>query len=82
VIQLISLIGGTLGLAVVFGLYIARLIAYETRPLERTLSKVENGFYRMIGIDKNRQMTWREYFVALVLTNGIVFAFLFFVFLL
>jgi potassium-transporting ATPase potassium-binding subunit len=82
VIQLISLIGGTLGLAVVFGLYIARLIAYETRPLERTLSKVENGFYRMIGIDKNRQMTWREYFVALVLTNGIVFAFLFSVFLL
>lgn len=79
IIQLTALIGGTLGMAVLFGLYIARLIAYETRPLEKTLSRVENGFYRMIGIDKNRQMTWREYFVALILTNGIVFGLLFLV---
>jgi K+-transporting ATPase ATPase A chain len=81
IIQLITVIGGTLALAVPFGLYIARLIAYETRPLERTLSRVENGFFRVIGIDKNRQMTWKEYFLALILTNGIVFGFVFFVLL-
>jgi K+-transporting ATPase A subunit len=81
IIQLITVIGGTLALAVLFGLYIARLIAYETRPLERTLSRVENGFFRVIGIDKNRQMTWKEYFLALILTNGIVFGFVFFVLL-
>jgi K+-transporting ATPase ATPase A chain len=77
IIMLITVIGGTLCIAIIFGLYIARLIAYETRPLERTLSRVENGFYRLIGIDKNRQMTWKEYFVALMLTNGIVFLLVF-----
>src|SRR5437867_1844907 len=81
IILLVTIIGGTLGLAVLFGVYIARLIAYETRPLEKTLSKVENGFYRFIGIDKNRQMTWREYFVALMLTNGIAFLLVFLVFM-
>lgn len=81
IIQLTVIIGGTLGLAVVFGVYIARLIVYETRPLEKTLSKVENGFYRVIGIDKNHQMTWKQYFFALILTNGIAFAFVFFVLL-
>ncbi len=81
IIQLIAIIGGTIGLAVLFGVYIARLIAYETRPLERTLSRVENGFFRAIGIDKNRQMTWKEYFLALILTNGIVFGLVFFILL-
>ncbi|HEY7734166.1 MAG TPA: potassium-transporting ATPase subunit KdpA [Nitrososphaera sp.] len=72
-----AVIGGVLGLAVLFGLYIARLIAYETRPLERTLSKVENGFFRVIGIDKDRQMTWKQYMAALLITNGIAAGFLF-----
>lgn len=81
VIQLAAIIGGALGLAVLFGMYMARMIAYESRPLERTLSRVENGFYKIIGIDKNHQMTWKEYFLALMLTNGIVFGFVFFVLL-
>jgi K+-transporting ATPase ATPase A chain len=81
IISLTAIIGGTLGLAIVFGVYIARLIVYETRPLEKTLSRVENGFYRVIGIDKNHQMTWKQYFFALILTNGIAFALVFFVLL-
>jgi potassium-transporting ATPase potassium-binding subunit len=79
IIQLTAIIGGTLGLAVLFGVYIARLIAYETRPLEKTLSRVENGFFRMIGIDKDRQMTWKQYLAALLITNAIASGFLFFV---
>lgn len=64
-------------MAVLFGVYIARLIAYETRPLEKTLSKVEDGFYRVIGIDKNQQMTWKQYLAALLITNGIAAGLLF-----
>ena len=60
---------GTLGLAVPFGLYIARMISYEMRPLEKTTCKVESGFYKLIGIDKTKQMTWKEYLFALLLTN-------------
>ena len=77
IIQLAVTLGGTLALAVPFGLYIARMISYEMRPLERPLAKVENGFFRLIGIDVNRQMTWKEYFFAIILTNGIVAAFVF-----
>lgn len=72
IVQLILVLGGTLVAAIFFGRYIARMIAYEDRPLEKTLGKVENGFYKLIGVDKDRQMTSKEYFVALILTDGIV----------
>jgi potassium-transporting ATPase potassium-binding subunit len=77
IIQLVVTLGGTFALTVPFGLYIARMISYEMRPLERPLAKVENGFFRLIGIDVNRQMTWKEYLFAIVITNGIVAVFVF-----
>lgn len=81
IIQLVVTLGGTLALTIPFGLYIARMISYEMRPLERPLAKVENGFFRLIGIDVNRQMTWKQYLFAIVITNGIVAAFVFIILL-
>jgi potassium-transporting ATPase potassium-binding subunit len=78
IVEFIVVLGGTIGLSVPFGLYIARMISYEMRPLEAPLARVENGFYKIIGIDKDKQMTWKEYSVALILTNVIVGAFIFF----
>jgi K+-transporting ATPase ATPase A chain len=80
-IELFVVLGGTIGLSVPFGLYLARMISYEMRPLEAPLARVENGFYKLIGIDKDKQMTWKEYSWALLLTNIIVGAFVFFMFL-
>ena len=80
-IQLGVLFGTSLGMAVLFGLYIARMISYELRPLEKPLARIENGFYKIIGIDKDKQMTWKEYLFALVLTDGIVAVFIFVIFL-
>jgi potassium-transporting ATPase potassium-binding subunit len=77
IIQTAVVLGGTLILAVPFGLYMARMISYEIRPLERTLAIVENKFYKLVGIDSNRQMTWREYLFALLLVDGIVAAIFF-----
>lgn len=71
-IELLVLLGGTLVLATFFGTYLARMISYENRPIEKTLAIVENKFYRIIGIDVSRQMTWKEYFFALFITNMIV----------
>ena len=79
IIQFTILLGGTLGLAIPFGMYIARMISFELRPLEKTLAKVESGFYRVIGIDATKQMTWKQYFFALFLTNMIVVVFVIFV---
>jgi len=67
---------GTLGLAIPFGLYIARMISFEMRPLEKTLSKVESGFYKLVGIDATKQMTWKQYFFALFLTDMVVAIFI------
>ncbi|TBR10534.1 MAG: potassium-transporting ATPase subunit A [Candidatus Nitrosotenuis sp.] len=76
-IQLLVVLLGSLSLAVIFGKYLARMIIYEKRPLEKTLGRVENEFYKLIGIDKYQQMTWRQYFLALVVTNFIAACFLF-----
>jgi K+-transporting ATPase ATPase A chain len=77
-ITLLVVFGGTLAMAVVFGRYIARMIVHEDRPLEKTLGRVEDGFYKLIGVDKNRQMNSKEYFLAVVLTDALVFGFMFF----
>ena len=77
-IQLSVIIVGALGMSIPFGLYIARMISFELRPLERGLAKVERGFFKFIGIDADRQMTWKEYFLAMVTTTivSIVFVIL------
>ena len=77
-IQLPVIIVGALGMSIPFGLYIARMISFELRPLERGLAKVERGFFKLIGIDADRQMTWKEYFLAMVTTTivSIVFVIL------
>lgn len=67
--------GGTIGLATFFGTYLARMISFEMRPLGKTLAKVESGFYRILGIDVTKQMSWKEYFFALFLTNTVVLIF-------
>jgi K+-transporting ATPase ATPase A chain len=77
IIQTAIVLGGTLSLAVPFGLYMARMISYEIRPLERTLAIVESRFYKLVGIDATRQMTWKEYLFALLLVDGIVAAIFF-----
>lgn len=74
-IQFGVLIVGTIGLATIFGTYLARMITFEMRPLEKTLAKVESGFYKVIGINATRQMSWKEYFFALFLTNMVVVVF-------
>jgi K+-transporting ATPase ATPase A chain len=81
IVELIVVLGGTIGVAIPFGLYLARMISYETRPLEAPLARIENGFYKIVGIDKNKQMTWKEYSLALIITNTIVGVFVFFMFL-
>jgi hypothetical protein len=45
ILQTAIILGGTVGLAVTFGLCMARMISYEIGPLERTLALVGNKFY-------------------------------------
>ena len=76
IVILLVVLAGSLGLAVIFGRYMARMIVYEKRPLEKTLGSIENGFYRIIGVDRYEQMTWKQYTLALIVTNVIAAGFL------
>jgi K+-transporting ATPase ATPase A chain len=68
-IQFAVIFVGAIGMSIPFGFYIARMISFELRPLERPLAKVERGFFRLVGIDADKQMTWKEYLIALLITT-------------
>jgi potassium-transporting ATPase potassium-binding subunit len=51
------------------------MISFEMRPIEKTLAKVESGFFKLIGIDEAKQMTWKEYFFAMFTINLVAMAF-------
>jgi len=40
IIQLVVVLGGTIGLSIPFGMYLARMISYEMRPLEAPLARL------------------------------------------
>ncbi|MGZ5050487.1 MAG: potassium-transporting ATPase subunit KdpA [Methylobacter sp.] len=58
-----------LALAKPLGVYMAAV--YENRPLlqKRLLAPVEAGFYRLSGIQPEREMHWKEYSIALLWFN-------------
>ena len=62
-----------LGLAFPLGRYIAAI--FEGRV--RYLRPLEIGFYRLSGVDENRQMHWLEYAAALLLLSVIHFLLLY-----
>ena len=42
---------GTIDLATIFGAYLARMIAFEMRPLEKTLVRIAGDCYKVKGIN-------------------------------
>jgi K+-transporting ATPase ATPase A chain len=77
IVQLIAAMAFALFLAYEIGMYMALLIEGKPRPLERILSKIEGVVFRLAGVDKDAPMTWKQYLVALVLTNALLIAFVY-----
>ncbi len=63
-------------MTIFFGIYMSRLILFDIRPLNLTFKKIEIGFYKILGINVPKQMSWKEYFFALFLTDVIVLLFI------
>ncbi len=42
---------GTIGLATIFGVYLARMIYFAMRPLEKTLVRVVGDCYKVRGLN-------------------------------
>ncbi len=78
ILLIIVLLASTLSVSTILGLYMARMISYELQPLEKPLAKLERRLNKLLGLGEGHEMTWKEYFTALVLTNlisgGFVFA--------
>jgi len=77
ILLIIVLLASTLSVSAILGLYIARMISYELQPLERPLARLERKLSKILGLGEVHEMTWREYFTALLITNLIAAALVF-----
>lgn len=75
--DVIVLIAFVIALAPWFGEYLGKI--YLNRPLigDALLTPVERAIYRLLGTSPRRSMRAKEYFLAVVLVNAAVFAFLY-----
>jgi K+-transporting ATPase ATPase A chain len=73
VLQLLVYLVVLLALVRPLGSYIARVYGGDHCGLDRVLGPVEQGIYKVCGIRPDREMTWKEYAVALLLFNGLGF---------
>ncbi len=75
---IVFMFGLTLLLAIPFGRYIAKVYHGEKSLLD-FMAPVENLFYRISGINAQREMTWKESMVALLTINMVWFLFAMFI---
>jgi K+-transporting ATPase ATPase A chain len=62
-------VGLLLALTKPMGLWLFALYEGRRTPLHRILGPVENGFYRLAGIDPSAEQGWRRYALHLLLFN-------------
>jgi K+-transporting ATPase ATPase A chain len=53
------------------GVFMTRVFAGEKTFLDPALRPVERLLYRVCGIDKNREMDWKEYTISMLLFSGV-----------
>jgi len=62
--------------------YITSIFTSAPNRIDRIVAPIENRIYRLLGVDPNRGMGWREYFLSAVILNifQMSLAFIIFVF--
>lgn len=78
ILGIVFMFGLTLLLAIPFGRYIAKVYHGEKSLLD-FMAPVENLFYRISGINAQREMTWKESMVAMLTINMVWFLFAMFI---
>ena len=71
---ILSFVGILLALTKPVGLWLFALYEGRRTPLHRVLGPVENGFYRLAGIDPAAEQGWRRYAVHMLLFNTALLA--------
>jgi len=70
----VLVLGITLGIAWLIAPYIANVFRRKPSRLDRFLNPVENGIYRLLGVDPSRGMGWKEYFFSGLAVNVVQMA--------
>jgi K+-transporting ATPase ATPase A chain len=65
------ILGGTLLIAWLISPYIARVFKRAPSRLDGLLNPIENGIYKLAGVDPTHGMDWKEYFVSGLLVNAV-----------
>lgn len=76
-LEIICLLTALIGLAIPLGFYIAKV--YQNQPLwiDKVLSPIEKGLYKISWIDPQEQMGWQDYTKAVIALGIISFFILF-----
>lgn len=77
IIEIITILGLLIMLAVPLGAYIKKIMNGENTFLSKVLYPFEKAIYRMLKIDQNEQMNWKKYALCIISFSGIGFLFLF-----
>lgn len=59
-----------LGLTRPLGIYLFRVFESERKPLPRLFGPIERAFFRLCGVDPQREHTWQQYTLALLVFSG------------
>lgn len=62
-------------LAVPLGRYLQRVFSGEAVALKRVFGPVEQGIYRLLGVDPSEEQSWKQYAIAFVGFSLVLFAF-------
>jgi K+-transporting ATPase ATPase A chain len=65
----------TIAIAKPMGMWLFALYQGKRTPLHVVLGPIENGFYRLAGIDPNEEMGWRRYAVHMLIFNFVLVLF-------
>ena len=72
-LQFLGLLGALLLLAYPLGTFMARVYSGERTFLSPVLAPCESLFYRICGVDRNDEMGWQRYALAMLLFNLMLF---------
>ena len=74
-ILILAFIGILLALTKPVGLWLFALYEGRRTPLHTVLGPIENGFYKLAGIDPNAEQSWRRYAVHMLIFNFVLLLF-------
>ncbi|MGD0478481.1 MAG: potassium-transporting ATPase subunit KdpA [Nitrososphaerales archaeon] len=69
--SLVLILGAALGLAWLISPYLVRVYKRVPGRFDRLLNPVESGIYRLVGVDTDHVMGWKEFFLAGLLVNTV-----------